>query len=63
MELKEARGMGMQCAFPIRMLKGFKKRAMHALMPYIVVVERGYYSTAIKKRVITEKMVFQGGGS
>jgi hypothetical protein len=45
---------GIQCGFPVRNLKTFKTKAFQAGMPYVVVGERGYYPSGLKKRVITE---------
>ena len=45
---------GMQCGFPMRNLKTFKARALQASMPYVVIGERGYYPSGLKKRVVTE---------
>ncbi|MBI4848583.1 MAG: hypothetical protein HY808_08440 [Nitrospirae bacterium] len=45
---------GMQCGFPIRRLKEFKGKALNAGVPYVVVGERGYYPSGLKKRMITE---------
>jgi len=44
----------LQCGLPVRYLKGFRKKAFQAGMPYIIVGERGYYPSGLKKRVITE---------
>ncbi|MBI5749110.1 MAG: hypothetical protein HZA00_08285 [Nitrospinae bacterium] len=52
--MKETRGMGKQCGFPVRMLKNFKKKALFAGQPYIVIAESGYYPPGLKRRVITE---------
>ena len=51
---KSKRMFGLQCGFPVRYLKDFKKRALLSGMPYIVVGERGYYPSGLKKRVVTE---------
>lgn len=56
--MKEIRGMGRQCGFPVRMLKNFKRKALFEGQPYIVVAERGYYSAGLKRRVITEILKF-----
>jgi len=45
---------GMHCGFPVRRLKEFKAKAFNAGVPYVVVGERGYYPSGLKKRVITE---------
>jgi hypothetical protein len=45
---------GAQCGFPVGYLKEFKKKAHHAGLPYVVVGERGFYPSGLKKRVITE---------
>jgi hypothetical protein len=37
-----------------RYLKGFKAKALNAGVPYVVVGERGYYHSGLKKRVVTE---------
>lgn len=58
---KETRGMGRQCGFPIRMLKDFKKKALLEGQAYIVVAERGYYPTGLKRRVVTEILKFKKG--
>ncbi|MBI5675183.1 MAG: hypothetical protein HZC48_05030 [Nitrospirae bacterium] len=42
------------CGFPVRHLKAFKAKALNAGLPYVVVGERGYYPSGLKKRVITE---------
>lgn len=41
-------------ARPVRALKDFKENTLHAGMAYVVVGERGYYPSGLKKRVITE---------
>jgi len=57
---KDTRGLGKQCGFPMRMLKRFKERALLACQPYVVVAESGYYSSGLKRRVITEIVTFNG---
>ncbi|MGK5090933.1 reverse transcriptase domain-containing protein [Deltaproteobacteria bacterium TL4] len=52
------RGFRGQCGFPKRLLKHFKKRILAHGYSYIVVDEEGYYSSGLKKRVITEKVLF-----
>ena len=42
------------CGFPVRYLKDFKEKALQAGLSYVVVGERGYYQSGLKKRVITE---------
>lgn len=50
LKLEEGKRMpGIQCGFPVRYLKVFKKRAFQAGMPYVVVGERGYYHSGLKK--------------
>lgn len=44
----------LQCGFPVRYLKEFKEKAFQSGMPYIVVGERGYYPSGLKKRIVTE---------
>ncbi len=48
------RNTGMQCGFPVRYMKEFKAKALNAGVPYVVVGERGYYPSGLKKRIITE---------
>jgi len=43
-----------QCGFPVRYLRDFKKKALQAGLPYVVVAERGFYPAGLKKRVVTE---------
>ena len=50
----DARTGNMKCGFPVRLLRSFKQRARDARMSYIVVGERGYYASGLKKRVVTE---------
>jgi hypothetical protein len=45
---------GVQCGFPVRYLKEFKAKTLNAGVPYVVVGERGYYPSGLKKRIITE---------
>ncbi len=52
------RGMGKQSGFPIKMLKRFKRRALHAHWQYIVVAESGYYTTGLNRRIITKILTF-----
>jgi len=40
--------------FPVRYLKGFKKKAHLAGLPYVVLGEDGYYPSGLKRRVVTE---------
>jgi hypothetical protein len=49
--------MGKQSGFPIKMLKRFKRRALHAHWQYIVVAESGYYTMGLK-RIITGILTF-----
>jgi retron-type reverse transcriptase len=48
------RDVGPLCGFPVRYLKEFKTKVLNAGLPYVVVGERGFYPTGLKKRVITE---------
>jgi retron-type reverse transcriptase len=48
------RNVGTLCGFPVRYLKEFKTKALNLGAPYVVVGERGYYPSGLKKRVITE---------
>ena len=43
-----------QCGFPVRYLKEFKKKTRATGLPYVVIGERGYYPSGLKKRVVTE---------
>jgi hypothetical protein len=52
------RGMGKQSGFPIKMLKRFKRRALHAHRQYIVVAESGYFTMGLKRRIITGILTF-----
>ena len=52
-----------QCGFPLRCLKGFKKRAYRAGRSYVVIGERGYYASGLKKRVVTELCRFERSAS
>jgi len=52
------RGMGKQSGFPIKMLKRFKSKMLRARQPYIVVAESGFYRTGLKRRIITEVLIF-----
>jgi hypothetical protein len=45
---------GLYCGFPLRYLKDFKEKTLHAGIAYVVVGERGYYPSGLKKRVVTE---------
>jgi len=45
---------GTQCGFPVRHLKKFKEKALQAGLPYVVVAERGFYPSGLKKRTVTE---------
>lgn len=58
---EDSRGLGAQCGFPMSMLKEFKRRALLACQPYVVVAESGYYPAGLKRRVITEIVTFNGG--
>jgi DNA mismatch repair ATPase MutS len=61
--IRETREMGKQCGFPVRMLRGLKREALLAGLPYVVVGETGYYSSGLKKRVVTEMLTFDKGES
>jgi len=54
------RGLGCQCGFPVRMLKSFKARARQLRLSYVVIGENGYLATGLKRRMVTEKLTFQG---
>ncbi|MDK9719074.1 MAG: reverse transcriptase domain-containing protein [Trichlorobacter sp.] len=56
---KDRRGLGSTCGFPLRLLQSFKKRIRAACVPYVVIGERGYYPTGLKKRVVTELFLLQ----
>ena len=49
---------GLYCGFPLRLLQGFKKQAYQAGMSYVVVGERDYYPSGLKKRAVTELLTF-----
>ena len=60
---QDKRGCGITCGFPLRLLKSFKKRVREACIPYVVIGERGYYPTGLKKRVVTELFLLQRSAS
>ncbi|MDF1579124.1 MAG: RNA-directed DNA polymerase, partial [Desulfobulbales bacterium] len=62
--LKPAPGRaGVRCGFPVGMLRTFKDKARRARISYVVVGERGRYGAGLKKRVVTEKLIFGGASS
>lgn len=62
--IRQTRRMGKQCGFPMKMLKGLKRKALLSGQPYIVVAEGGYYPCGLKRRAVTEVLYFkEGGGS
>ena len=47
-------GRDVQTGFPIRYLKGFKKKATRSGIPYVVLGEDGCYPSGLKRRLVTE---------
>jgi len=54
------RGMGLRAGFHVRSLKAFKRKAMLAGISYAVVAETGFYPSGLKKRAVTEVLLFGG---
>ncbi len=50
-----------QCGFPVRMLKMYKDKVRHMGISYVVIAEQGYTATGLKRRVMTEKLIFMEG--
>lgn len=52
-------GMGFKAGFPVLSLDKYKGKAVVAGIPYVVVLENGYYKSGIKRRVVTEIVQFK----
>jgi len=50
-----------QCGFPVRMLKMYKGKVRHMRISYVVIAEQGYTASGLKRRVVTEKLIFMEG--